>query len=128
MKDKVEATVPVSPEMKKLAAQKARDRAMNARWDLNIAIFLFAVLILVIILATYTKAGVELVAPIAAFGLAMVWVVGWQRGKQLYQRFYEEEMTTLEQEEERTLKATVKDTLEETIEAQVQKALRERWR
>jgi len=128
MKDKVEATVPVSPEMKKLAAQKARDRAMNARWDLNIAIFLFAVLILVIILATYTKAGVELVAPIAAFGLAMVWVVGWQRGKQLYQRFYEEEMATLEQEEERTLKATVKDTLEETIEAQVQKALRERWR
>jgi|SRR3990172_8989981 len=125
-KDK--AAAPVNPEMEKVASQKARDRAMNARWDLNIAIFLFAVLILVIILVTYTKAGIALVAPIAGFGLAMVWVVGWQRGRQLYQRFYEEEIATLELEANKNLKATVKETIEETIEAQVQKALRERWR
>ena len=125
-KDK--AAAPISPEMERVAAQKARDRAMNARWDLNIAIFLFAVLILVIILVTYTKAGIALVAPIAGFGLAMVWVVGWQRGRQLYQRFYEEEIATLELEANKNLKATVKETIEETIEAQVQKALRERWR
>ena len=125
-KDK--AAAPISPEMERVAAQKARDRAMNARWDLNIAIFLFAVLILVIILVTYTKAGIALVAPIAGFGLAMVWVVGWQRGRQLYQRFYEEEIATLKLEANKNLKATVKETIEETIEAQVQKALRERWR
>ena len=129
MMDKDKAAKPVvSPEIERAAAQRARDKAMNARWDLNIAIFLFAVLILIIILVTYTKAGIEVVAPIAAFGLVAVWLVGWQRGKQLYQRFYEEELTTLDQELKKTLKTAVKETMEETIEAQVQKALRERWR
>ena len=126
-KDKAAETV-VSPEMERAAAQKARDRARVARWDLNIAIFLFAVLILVIILATYTKMGIEAVAPIAGFGLAMVWLEGWRREKQLYQRFYQEELATLGQELKQTLKAAVKETMEETIEEQVQKALRERWR
>ncbi len=85
---------------------------------------MFAVLILVIILATYTKMGIEVVAPVALFGLAMVWLVGWRRGRELYQRFYDEELSKLEQE----LKKVVKGTIEETIEEQVQKALRERWK
>ena len=126
-KDKADGPL-ISPKMERAAAQKARDRAMNARWDLNIAIFLFAVLILVIILVTYTQAGIEVVAPTAVFGLAMVWLVGWQRGKQLYRRFYQEELANLDQEEKRALKAAVKDTVEETIEEQVQKALRARLR
>jgi len=124
MTDEAEVAEPVSPEIVQTAAQRASDRAKNARWDLNIAIFLFAILILVIILATYTKMGIEVVAPIAIFGLAMVWLVGWRRGRQLYQRFYEEELSKLEYE----LKGTVKKTVEETIEEKVQKALRERWR
>jgi len=124
MTDEAEVIVGVSPEMERTAAQRARDRARNARWDLNIAIFLFAVLILVIILATYTKMGIEVVASVAIFGLAMVWLVGWRRGKELYQRFYEEELSGLEQE----LKKTIKETVEETIEEKVQKALRERWK
>ncbi len=118
----------VSPEVARMAAQRAMDRARNARWDLNIAIFLFAVLILVIILATYTKMGIEVVAPIAILGLAMVWLTGWRQGKQLYQRFYDEELADLELESKKTLKAAVKETVAETIEEQVQKALRERWR
>ena len=125
--DKAEADKQVSPEMERAAAQRARDRAMNARWDLNIAIFLFAVLILVIILL-FQNIGIEWVAPIAVFGLAMVWLVGWRRGKQLYQRFYDEELAKLEQELKRTVKGVVKETVEETIEERVQKALRERWK
>ncbi len=121
--DKDEVTKAFSPEMEQMAAQRARDRAMNARWDLNIAIFLFAVLILVIILL-FQGVGIEVVAPIAVFGLVMVWLVGWRRGKQLYQRFYDEELAKLEQE----LKRTVKGAVEETIEEQVQKALRQRWK
>ena len=128
MTDEAEATQQVSPEMERTAVQRARDRAGNARWDLNIAIFLFAVLILVIILATYTKMGIEVVAPIALLGLAMVWLLGWKRGKQLYPRFYDEELSKLEQELRKTVKAAVKETVEETIEEKVQKALRERWR
>ena len=132
MMSEAEAAEQVSPEMVQTAVQRARDRANNARWDLNIAIFLFAVLILVIILATYTKMGIEVVAPVAIFGLAMVWLVGWRRGQQLYRRFYDEELSKLEQEFNKTLKGTiketVKETVEETIEEKVQKALRERWK
>ena len=128
-KDKENTADTVSPEIARAAATKARDRALNARWDLNIAIFLFAVLILVIILVTYTKAGIEIVSPVAAFGLAMVWLTGWRRGKQLYQRFYEEELLSMGREDEKqTVKQAMKETMEETIEAQVQKALRERWK
>jgi hypothetical protein len=128
MTDEVDITAGVRQEMEQTAAERARDRARNARWDLNIAIFLFAVLILVIILATYTKMGIEVVAPVALFGLAMVWLVGWRRGRQLYNSFYVEELSRLERELKRGVKETVEQTLEETIEEQVQKALRKRWK
>jgi hypothetical protein len=59
--------------------------------------------------------------------VGMVWLVGWRREKQLYDRFYEEEIASLEQESKKTVKETVKETIEQTIEEQVQKALRERW-
>ena len=128
MTDETEVIVGISPEMERTATRRARDRARNARWDLNVLIFLFAILIMVIILATYTKAGLEIVAPIAIFGLAMVWLVGWRRGGQLYQRFYDEELSKLEREVKRAVTETVEKTVEETIEEKVQKALRERWR
>ncbi len=127
MMDEAEATKQVSPETEKLAAQRARDRAREARWDLNIAIFLFAVLIIVIILL-FQEIGIEVVAPIAIFGLAMVWLVGWRRGRQLYQRFYDEELADLEQELKKAISGAVQEVVEETIEEKVQKALRERWR
>jgi|SRR3990172_54061 len=130
MMDKGKTADPASPEMERAAAQRASERARVARWDLNIAIFLFAVLILVIILVTYTKMGIELVGPIAAFGLGMVWLEGWRRERQLYRRFYEEELeelVSLEQASNKTVKAAVKSTIEETIEEQIQKALRQRW-
>ena len=116
-------------ETQKQASDRAKVRARNARWDLNVAIFLFAVLIIVIILL-FQDIGVEFVAPIAIFGLAMVWVVGWRRGKQLYDIFYDEEVIRLEQELKKKEKAggkKLKEVIEETIEEKVQKALRERW-
>ncbi len=128
MTQETEVPNQISLEMERTAARRARDRAKNARWDLNVAIFLFAVLILVIILATYTKMGIEIVAPVAIFGLAMAWLVGWRRGRELYQHFYDEELSNLEQEQKLKIKKTVKEAVEETIEEKVQKALRERWR
>ena len=109
-------------EMKALAAARARVRARNSRWDLNCAIFLFAILILVIILL-FEGLGIEWVGPIAIFGLAMVWLVGWRRGKQLYFFFYDEELAKLEQESEKP----TEQTIAETVEERVQKALRDRW-
>ncbi len=113
----------VSPEMERAAARRAGDRASAARWDLDVAVFLFAILIIVIILL-YQGIGIEVVSPVAVFGLAMVWLVGWRRGKQLYKRFYDEELLKLERESAMASKGT----MEETVEEKVQKALRERWR
>ncbi len=121
----------ITPEMKQEAAGVARDKAVNARWDLNIAIFLFAVLIIVIILL-FQEIGIEIVAPVAVFGLSMVWLVGWKRGNELYRRYYGEELAKkkdeLKQALKEAVKETVKETVEETIEERVQRALRERWR
>ena len=124
MMKEAEDTKQVGTEIEQAAAQRAKDRALAARWDINIAVFLFAVLILVIILITYTKMGIEVVAPIAIFGLAMVWFVGWRRGKKLYQRFYHEELAATKQ----ALKKTTEETVDETIDEKVQRALRERQR
>jgi uncharacterized integral membrane protein len=118
----------ITPEMKEEIEHKARDMARNAKWDLNIAIFLFAVLILVIILVNYAKVGLELVGPIAAIGLGLVWFTGWQRGKQLYKRFYNEELAKLERDLKKTTRDAITDKIAETIEEQVQKALRARWK
>ena len=125
--DESKVTRQDSPEMERAAIRRARDRAGAARWDLDVAVFLFAVMIIVIILL-FQDIGIEIVAPIAIFGLAMVWLVGWRRGRQLYQRFYDEELSKLEQGLEKAVTETVEKTVEETIEERVQKALRERWK
>ena len=125
--DEAVITQPSSPAMKRTAAQRAKDRANAARWDLDIAVFLFAILIIVTILL-FQDIRIEVVAPIAIFGLAMVWVVGWRRGRQLYQRFYDEELSELELAVKKVVTETVKKTVEETIEEKVQKALRSRWK
>ena len=120
--EEAEVAEQVNPEIEPTAARRARDRAGAARWNLDVAVFLFAVLIIVIILL-FQEVSIEIVAPIALFGLGMVWLVGWRRGRQLYQGFYEEELSKLERESVKTAGTTV----DETIEEKVQKALRERW-
>lgn len=126
MEDKAEVSEQVNEETERLAARRANQRARNARWDLDIAVFLFGVLTIVIILL-FQGFEIEIVAPVALFGLVMVWYVGWRRGRQLYQSFYEEELARLVQESGRKGKK-VEEAIEETIEEKVQKALRERWR
>ena len=120
MLDKAEVPKQVSREAEQAAAQRAMDRARTARWDIDIAVFLFAVMIIVIILL-FQEIGLEVVAPVAIFGLAMVWLVGWRRGRELYQRLHDEELSKLRQDLEKAVE-------EETVEEKVQKALRERGR
>ena len=116
------ATVkPLSPETERAAVRRAKDRANAARWSLEVAVFLFAVLIIVIILL-FKGIGIEIVGPIALVGLSLVWLMGWRQGKRLYQHFYDEELETLQQTQ-RDITA-----VEETIEEQVQKAFRQRWK
>ena len=82
--------------MEFLAMQMARSQANIAKWGLNIAVFLFAILIIIIVLVSM---GIQtnIVAPVAILGLSTVWFMGWRRGRQLYQHFYTEELTALQQ-------------------------------
>ena len=123
MPDKAGVSQQASGENEQMAAQRARERTRVARWDLDVAVFLFAILIIIVILL-FQGVGLQIVAPVAVFGLAMVWLAGHRHSRQLYQRFYDEELSKLELE----LKKVIKGTVEETIEEQVQKALRRRWK
>lgn len=105
--------------MERIAAQRAKERAKSARWDLDVAVFFFAVLIIVIILL-FQEVGIEVVAPVAAVGLAMGWLMGWAKGKQAYKHIHDEELSKLIQASQKSF--------EETVEDKVQRALRERRR
>lgn len=88
-------TKQLSSVIERLATQKARDKANIAKWGLNVAIFLFAILITIIVL-TSQGIGINVVAPVAILGLAVVWLMGSRRWSQLYQQFYAEELTSLQ--------------------------------
>ena len=77
-----EAGAPRQPSLviEHLAIQRARDKANVARWSLNIVILLFAILITIIILISQ-GIGIDVVATLAIFGLATVWLVGWRRSR-----------------------------------------------
>jgi len=122
MVDEAEGAKTVSLAMVRLAAMRARYRAKAARWDLDVAVFFFAILTIVMILL-FQGVGLEFVAPAAILGLALGWLMGWKKEKQVYELFYEEELSKLDQELEKTL-----DTLGEMIEEKVQRAKRERLR
>ena len=62
---------------------------------------MFAILIIIVILL-FQEVTLEVVAPVALFGLAMVWLVGWRRGRQLYECFYNEELAKLSHGLEKT--------------------------
>jgi len=119
MENKIESPKRVvDSEAEEMARRIAQERSRTARWDLDIAVFLFAILIIVVILL-FQGVGMQIVAPVAVFGLVMVWITGWRRGRQLYQQFYKEELYRLEHRFINT---------EETIEERVQQELKKRAR
>ena len=56
----------------------------------------YAVLTAVILLG-FGGATTEIVALVAILGLVMVWLIGWRRGRQLFKRFYYEELRQLQE-------------------------------
>ena len=114
---KAEATKQISPGVERLAIQRARDRANVAKWGFNVAIFSYVILIIIIILVSQ-GIGLNVVAALATLGLAAVWFMGWRQGNQLYQRFYTEELSSLQQEpgeEAKTLVARLTPREVETL-------------
>ncbi len=123
MMDEAKVTKQVSPEMERLAEQRARERAKAARWDIDVAAFFFSILILVTILM-FQGTGIEFVGPVAVCGLVMGWLVGWSKGKQKYKRYYDEELSKLEQEsEEGTVWGRMKEQIKKELEKELEKEL-----
>jgi len=114
-----EAAKLLSPERKQAAAQRAKYRSKAGRWDIDVAVFLFLVLIAIIILL-FQGVETEIMAPAAAVGLALAWLMGWKKGQQLYKIFFREEL-------EKELKDAIGWDKEEAIEEQIQHALLDRY-
>ncbi len=83
-------------EMEQLAADRAADRVRTAKWDLTGAVTAYATLVIVVILRL-EGVKIEIVAIIAISGLALVWLVGWRRGKKLFRRLYNEELSQIQE-------------------------------
>jgi len=94
--DEAKVSKQLSPEIERAAMRRARERANVSRWELNAVIFLFAILIIIMVLLSQ-EIGINAVAAVAIFGLGTVWFMGWRKGKQLYEQFYKEELSKLEQ-------------------------------
>ncbi|MEE8420467.1 MAG: hypothetical protein V3R92_03300 [Dehalococcoidales bacterium] len=133
MTDESEITGPVSPKIEREAAQRAGHRARAARWDLDVAVFFFAILTIVIILL-FQGVGYEIVAATAGFGLALGWLMGSRKGRQQYESLYQEELAELLRKSERKQtpeEAMAESMIEATIDEKVQEAMRQRqekWR
>ncbi len=125
MSDESEITGPVSPEIEREAAQRASLRVKASRWDLDVAVFFFAILIIVIILL-FQGVGYEIVAAVAGLGLALGWLMGWRKGNLLYGNFYQEALIDLQRELEKK-KNSDETMIEATIDKKVQEAMRQRW-
>ena len=92
--DEAKDTGQPSLETELIAKQVARNKADVAKWSLNSVIFLFALLITIIIL-TSLGIGPIIVSTVAILGLGAVWFMGWRRGEQLYQLFFNAELSNL---------------------------------
>ena len=81
----------ISQETKRMAIQKAKDKANAVKWNLDVAVFSFGVLTIVVILS-FERANFWITASVAILGLIMVWLLGWRRSRQVYAGFLAEEL------------------------------------
>ena len=86
-----------SSQIDLMIQQLARSRANASKWDINILIILFAVLIAEMILISIAV-DLRIVAVIAITGLSSVWYLGSMKEKLLVRKFYAEEVESLEQQ------------------------------
>ena len=78
------------------AAERAREKARVSRWNLNVAILTYALLVAVVLMR-FEGVPIEIVALIAVAGLSAVWFIGRRTERQQYKRFYEEELKMLQE-------------------------------
>ncbi len=83
-------------DIERRAAERANEKARASRWNLNVAILAYALLVAVVLMR-FQGVSIEVVAIIAIAGLAVVWFIGRRTERQQYRRFYEEELKVLQE-------------------------------
>lgn len=116
---RAEATKLEVQEIKRTAAQQAKEKANAEMWSVDIVVFMLGVLAIILILR-FQGLRAEIAVPIAIFGLGMGWIVGWRQGRRLYKIYYDEELARYGVE--------LKEPEEETVEEMVKKALVMKWK
>ena len=94
--DKVKDIKQPDAAIELMARETALSKANVARWGLNIAVLLIALLVTIIILISQ-GVDINIVSILAICGLGAVWFMGRRRGRQLYHSFYAEELLKLQQ-------------------------------
>jgi hypothetical protein len=113
----------VTREMEQAAVKQAKSRTATERWNRDVTVFAFSILIIVVILLE-SGVGMEIVVPVAVLGLLSIWLMGWLQAKRLYLQIYREELDKLEQ----TARTIAQDKEEESIEEKLRQAMRDMWR
>jgi len=94
MTERKQRQEPVDPHDKRameLMHKRVRDRALSLRWNLNGLMFIYAVLILVIILSMQNIDSV-FVGMVAVSGLLGLWLYSSFRVKKMEKQFYQQEV------------------------------------
>ena len=92
----VEAIKLAREKAEQLADERAKLRARAVWWDFTMAIGSYSILTAVILLRLQGF-GIEMVAPIAILGLAIIFLRGSRRGRQVYKLYYNEELHQLQE-------------------------------
>ena len=85
---------PIDPKDKRsmeLLHKRVSDRALSLRWNLNGLMFVYALLIIVVIL-TLQNINTAYVAVVAVVGLVLIWLYSSLRLKKLEEQFYQQEI------------------------------------
>ncbi|MEK7354165.1 MAG: hypothetical protein AABZ77_06645 [Chloroflexota bacterium] len=81
----------INQKTKRKIVQRAKDRANAAKWNLDVAVFSFGLIIIIFVLS-FERVSVWITAFAAVLGLATIWLIGWRRARQQYAGFLDEEL------------------------------------
>ncbi len=101
-------------EIKLVAAQRAEQRAKAIGWDLDVGVFFFSILCIIVILL-FEGIEIEIVAPVAILGLTLGWFMGRRKGKLAYGRFYDDELAKLKYQQIMTPGENVEEIIQEAL-------------
>lgn len=118
MREKNTADKPGDWKNLQLATQRAKTRSEVARWNTDIAVFMFSVFIVMVILL-FVGVKIEIIGGVALFGLSFVWFEGRRRGSNLYKLFLSEELSKLN--------GPSQNIDSEKVEEEIEKALRRKF-